>query len=139
MITNDQPGSAAQAVSRPEVIVEFLFDKGLFFIAVRNIGNRPAHEIKIKFDKKFSGPNKEREISSSALFRGLPFLGPQREISFFLDHSSSYFSRKQPTKISAQVAYSDPEGQKYQTKIDHDLEIYRELPYLQSAKLIEEE
>lgn len=138
-MTKDQSTKDPMPTSRPEVIVEFLFDKGLFFIAVRNIGNRPAIDTKISFDTKITGPRNEREISSLPLFQALPFLGPQREITCFLDHSSSYFSRRQPTKICANVNYADPEGQKYQSQIQHDLEIYRQLPYLQPFNELEED
>jgi hypothetical protein len=126
-------------LARPEVIVEFVFDNGLLFISVRNIGSRPAVNTRISFDSKFTGPGNEREISSLPLFQGLPFLGPQREINCFLDHSSSYFSRRQPTKISANLEYSDPEGHKFHAQIHHDLEIYRQLPYVQTFKATEEE
>ena len=120
------------SAGRPEVIVEFLFDRGLFLISLRNIGDRPATGVSVKFDKKIVGPDRQKDISSLPLFRNLDFLGPGREIVAFLDSSSSYFRRKQPTKISARITYSDPEKQKYEVTINHDLEVYRELPYLPS-------
>lgn len=130
----DEPSTA-----RPEVIVEFLFDGGLLFIAVRNIGTRPAHEITINFDKKVVGPDQKKEISKMPLFQALSFLGPQREIKCFLDHSSSYFNRRQPTRISLRVQYFDPEGRKYEATIVHNLEIYRDLPYLKPFIATEED
>lgn len=125
--------------SRPEVILEFVFDKGLLSIAVRNIGSRAARDIKINFSKKIVGPDGKKELSALPLFQRLRFLGPQREISCFLDRSNSYFRRRQPTKVTARVEYLDAEGKRYETRIDHDLEIYRELPYLQPSRAIEEE
>lgn len=127
------PGSA-----RPEVIVEFLFERGLLFVAVRNIGSRAAHQVRISFSKKLVGPDRKRELSALPLFQRLQFLGPQREIRCFLDHSSSYFKRRQPTKISARVEYLDAERNSYEAKIDHDLEIYRGLPYLPQSCAEEE-
>lgn len=117
---------------RPQVIVEFLFDRGLFLISLRNIGDRPAIGVSVKFNKKITGPDRQKDISSLALFRRLEFLGPGREIVVFLDSSSSYFRRKQPTKIAARIAYSDSEKQKYEATINHDLEVYRDLPYVPS-------
>ena len=118
--------------SRPEVIVEFLFDRGLFLISVNNIGGRPATKISIEFDKKISGLGGSKEISGLRLFKNIEFLGPKREIVTFVDSSRSYFARKQPTRISARVSYSDSEKNKYESVIQHDLEIYRELAYLPS-------
>jgi hypothetical protein len=115
---------------RPEVIVEFLFDRGVFHVSVRNIGNRPAVGISIKFDKKIVGLGGKKEITALALFRNIEFLGPGRQLVTVVDTSHSYFARKQPTKISARISYSDSAQHKYEETISHDLEIYRELAYL---------
>lgn len=115
---------------RPEVIVEFLFEDGLLFISVKNIGARPAANVTVKFNKPLIGLNGAKDISALALFRNIEFLGPGREIVSFLDSSSSYFKRKQPTRISASITYRDLEKRSYEMKIKHDLEIYRDLPFV---------
>ena len=133
---DDSPGSVSTtkvAPGRPEVIVEFLFDRGLLYISVNNIGNRPAISVSVKFDKKILGLGGTREISALALFKNIEFLGPQREIVSLLDSSSSYFKRKQPTKISALITYQDLEKRRYEISIEHDLEIYRDLVFVESA------
>jgi hypothetical protein len=117
---------------RPEVIVEFIFDRGLLFIAVRNIGERHAINVSVNFNKKIMGLNGTRNISELPLFKNIMFIGPQREIKTLLDTSASYFKRKQSTKITAKISYSDAENHKYESTIDHDLQIYRELAYLNS-------
>jgi len=130
----DSPGSISTtqfAPSRPEVIVEFLFDRGLLYISVNNIGNRPAISVSVKFDKKILGLGGTREISALAVFKNIEFLGPQREIVSLLDSSSSYFKRKQPTKISALITYQDLEKRRYEISIKHDLEIYRDLVFVE--------
>lgn len=118
---------------RPEVIVEFLFDRGLLSISVRNIGTRAALKVAVSFDRRFSGLGGAKDISSLALFRGIEFLGPDREIVTLLDTSESYFRRKQPTRVSAQVSYLDSEKRSYQTTIDHNLEIFRDLSWVEPA------
>ncbi len=120
--------------ARPEVIIEFLFDRGLFFISVSNIGDQPALNVSVKFDKKIMGLEGRRDISALALFRNIEFLGPRREIVALLDSSSSYFSRKQPTKISALVTYRDLDKRSYEVTIKHDLEIYRELAFVMPTR-----
>ena len=122
-----QPESSG---GHPDVIVEFLFDRGLLLITVNNIGDQPALAVSVKFDKKITGPDGKKEISALPLFDRIEFLGPKREIVTFLDASDSYFRRKQPTKIVAQVSYTDRQKREYATTINHDLEIYRALPYL---------
>ena len=120
----------AKSEPRPDVIIEFLFDQGLLHLALRNIGDRPAIAVSVKFDKKIVGLGGLKDISTLPVFRQLEFLGPSREIIVFVDQTHSYFARKQPGKISARISYSDSEKQKYVVTINHDLEIYRELPYL---------
>lgn len=123
------PGSNS-SVGRPEVILEILFERGLLHVSVNNIGERPALNVSVKFNKKILGLNGTKDISALALFSNIEFLGPRREIVALIDHSSSYFKRKQPTKISASIAYRDLEGRNYEATIKHDLEIYRELAFV---------
>lgn len=117
----------------PEVILEFLFDRGLLSVSVRNIGTRAAMKVAVSFDRSFTGLGGSKEISSLPLFRNIEFLGPAREIVTLLDTSESYFKRKQPTRIAAQVSYLDADKRKYETTIEHDLEIYRELSWVVSS------
>ena len=124
---------AETARGRPEVIVEFLFDRGLLSVSVRNIGRRAALSVAVSFDRPFTGLGGAKDVSSLPLFRHIAFLGPDREIATLLDTSESYFRRKQPTRISAQVSYLDAERRKYRTTIDHNLEIYRELSWVESS------
>lgn len=131
--TDASPDQRPDDRRRPEVIVEFLFDRGLFSLCVRNIGERPAIRISIKFNQKFTGLAGTKEFSSLPVFKNIEFLGPQREITTFVDRSSSYFSRKQPTRITVKLVYYDPEDRKYEATINHDLEIYRELVYTNHA------
>ena len=111
----------------PRVIVDFVFDQGLFFIAVKNISDIPAYKVSVKFNHKIYGLGGAREVSALPLFRNIEFLAPQKEITTFLDSSDSYFARKQPTKVKAQISFSDDEGKKHSVAISHDLEIYRNL------------
>ena len=133
-IVNDGSDSRTENSRRPDVIVEILFEQGLLFISVNNIGNRPALGVAVKFSSKIVGLDGRKDVSSLALFRNIEFLGPGREIVTFLDACSSYFARKQPTKISARVSYADSEKRKYEVTINHDLEIYRELAYLDGVR-----
>lgn len=127
------PGSAADAAPhRPEVIVEFVFDRGLLFVSVNNIGDRPATKVSVKFNREIIGLNGTKNISALPMFKNIEFLGPRREVVTLLDASDSYFRRKQPTKISARILYADSEKQKYEATINHDLKIYRDVHYVTS-------
>ena len=117
----------------PEVILDFIFEDGLFYISIKNIGAKPAYKVSIQFDKTVVGVEGKKAISELPLFKCIEFLPPDKEIKTFLDTSSSYFSRNEPTVISTQIRYEDFRGKKYLNTIKHNLEIYREIGYIQSV------
>jgi hypothetical protein len=119
--------------SRPDVIVDFDFEEGLLFVAVRNIGERPALAVHTRFSRKLVGLGGTTEVSALPLFRNIEFLAPQKEIRTLLDTSSSWFSRRQGTKVTARVTYHDAEGKEYRGAITHDLEIYRDIGYVRGG------
>ena len=123
-------GSSVDGPRRPDVIVDFVFHAGLFFISIKNIGERPALAVSVRFDQRLAGVGGTKEISTLPLFRNIEFLPPKREIRAFLDTSASYFARQEPTRISARIAFGDPEGRRYAQDVHHDLEIYREIGYI---------
>jgi hypothetical protein len=116
---------------RPEVIVDIIFNDGLLYIAVKNIGVRPAYKIVTQFDQEILGVAGEKNISDLALFKCIEFLPPQKEIRTFLDSSASYFERNEPAMISTRISYQDSRKRRYVNKIDHNLEIYKDIGYIQ--------
>jgi hypothetical protein len=115
---------------QPEVIVDFVFDRGLFHVAVANVSDAPAYLVSVKFDKKFRGLGGKREVSSLPLFRQIQFLAPRKRIETFLDTSSAYFQRREPTRITALISFRDARRRVYERRITHDLSIYEDVTYL---------
>ena len=113
------------------MILDVVFDRGLLFLVVENIGERPAHSVRVKFDRSFSGVGGTKKMQRLALFRKLEFLAPYKSIEVFLDRSGSYFARDEPTQLTAVVSWRTPEGARRSTTIHHDLEIYRDLGYIE--------
>jgi hypothetical protein len=123
--------------SGPDVILDFIFDDGLFFISINNIGNKPAYKVSVSFDCKIYGLGGAKEISALPLFRNIEFLAPQKQIVTFLDNSDSYFKGKQPTKISARICFLDSAERNHKVTINHDLDIYREIGFIRKTKRLE--
>jgi hypothetical protein len=114
-----------------EVFVDVRFDRGLLFLAVVNNGDRPALEVRVKFDRAFAGVGGTKRMQRLALFRRLEFLAPRKSIEAFLDRSDAYFARGEPTELTARVTWRTPDGARRAATIRHDLEIYRDLGYLE--------
>lgn len=113
----------------PYVIVDFLFDRGVLSISIKNIGSRPAFAVRVEFSHKLMGVEGTVEVSALPLFRALTFLPGGKEISTFLDVSAFYFRSNQPTQITTRILYSDFRGVKFSNSIHHNLEIYRDIGY----------
>lgn len=113
------------------VILDVVFDRGLLFLVVENLTDRPAHAVRIKFDKPFSGVGGTKQMQRLALFRKLEFLAPYKAIEVFLDRSASYFARDEPTQLTATISWRTPEGARRSTTVHHDLEIYRDLGFIE--------
>jgi hypothetical protein len=117
----------------PVVIVDFTFDQGLLFVSLRNIGGLPAHRVSVRFSEPIFGLGGEKEVSALPLFRNTEFLAPGKEIATLLDSASSYFGRQQPTRIEAEVSWFDQEKRRHTATIRHDLEIYRDVAFVEGG------
>lgn len=110
-----------------EVILDVVFDRGLLFLVLANLGDRPALAVRVKFEQRFGGVGGGKRIDRLALFRKLEFLAPHKEIEVFLDRSADYFARAEPTTLAAAITWRTPAGERRRSTIVHDLEIYRDL------------
>lgn len=115
---------------RPDVIVDFLFEDGMLFVAVQNIGSQPAQQVHVGFDPPFKGLGGTACIPELPLFRNIEFLAPSRSIRTLVDSSAAYFARQEPEQITATVSYSDRSGAKFSCTIPHDLSIYRDIAFV---------
>ncbi len=115
---------------QPDVIVDFVFDRGVFYLAVENIGSAPAYRVSAKFDREFYGLGGRQEMSCLPLFRRLEFLAPRKKIETLLDTSSAYFQRREPTRLTVTVAFRDARRRLYERRMVHDLSIYKDISYV---------
>jgi len=119
----------SRVTADPDVILDVLFEDGVLFLSVRNIGSRPVHHVSVTFDQPITGLGGDREISALPLFKNIEFLAPGREIRTVLDTSASYFGRRQPDRIKVVISYQEARGQRRRAVIQHDLGIYRDIGY----------
>jgi hypothetical protein len=121
---------AAAAVADADVILDVVFDDGLLYLVVTNIGGRPAHRVRVRFEERLTGLGGERRVDRLPLFSRLQFLAPGRSIPTLLDRSYAYFARGEPTTLTARITWLDDAGRRRGRTVSHDLEIYRDLAYV---------
>jgi len=112
-----------------DVILDVVFERGLLFLALRNLGTEPALKVSCAFEKPLRGLGGTREVSAQRLFRNVELLAPGRELRTLLDTSAAYFARREPTRIRVTVTWRTPAGERRAARIAHDLSIYRDLAY----------
>jgi len=115
---------------KPEVILDFIFDQGMFYISIENIGDAPALKVSTHFEQKIRGVGGEQDIEAMPLFQNIEFLAPHKAIKTFLDRSTAYFQRGEPTEVMVRISYWDAARHQYHTTIRHDLRIYEDIGYL---------
>jgi hypothetical protein len=114
-----------------DVVVDFAFEHGLLFIDLVNLGDLPAHRVRVRFDPAFKGLGGARRMSSLSLFRRLEFLAPRKRIRAFVDRGDAYFAREEPTRIEVAVSWLTDERRRRVRELRHDLEVYRDLAYVE--------
>ena len=115
---------------KPDVIVDFIFERGLLFIALINIGKAPAYNITVEFSREIQGIEGSKLISQMPLFRRLEFMPPGKKIVTFIDSSASYFQHEQPLDIETIVTFRDHRGRRFLNRIKHNLDVYRNIGYV---------
>ncbi len=107
-----------------------MFDAGLLFLVVANLGDRPATSVAFRFEQEFSGLGGSQEMTRLPLLRRIEWLAPRKEIRTLLDTSAAYFARREPTKLAVAISFGDEEGGRYARRVVHDLRIYRDIAYI---------
>ena len=114
-----------------DVVLDVEFDHGLLYLVLENLGEGPAHTVRVRFESPLTGLGGERRIDRLQIFRRLEFLGPGREIRVLLDRSALFFAREQETAFEARVSWQTGDGERRSRTIRHDLAAYRDFPYLE--------
>lgn len=114
-----------------DLVLDVEFDRGLFFLVLENLGDAPAHAVRVRFDGPLTGLGGDRRIDRLQLFRRLEFLGPRRRIRVFLDRSALFFAREEPSVFEVRLTWRTEDGKRRSRTIRHDLDAYRDFPYLE--------
>jgi hypothetical protein len=112
-----------------DVLLDVVFERGLLFLELRNLGREPALDVSCAFDPPLRGLGGSRDVTELPLFRNVTLLAPGRSIRTLLDTSAAWFARNEPTSVRVTVSWSTPAGGRRSARLEHDLSIYRDLAY----------
>jgi hypothetical protein len=110
-----------------DVLVDVDLEHGLLYLVVANLGDLPAHAVRVKLDPPLTGLDGRTRIDRLALFRRLELLAPRKRIRTILDRPALLFARGGPTKFSATATWRTDGGARGERTVVHDLEVYRDL------------
>jgi hypothetical protein len=106
------------------VVVDVVFDDGLLYLELVNLGEAPALDVTSSFEPALVDAH-GRDVSELLLFRRLGFLAPGRRIRTLLGPSSAYSER-----VTVEVQYSHAGRERHTTRLTHELAAFRELAYV---------
>jgi hypothetical protein len=110
------------------VVVDVVVEEDVLFLELVNMADRPALNVRCVFDRALVDVQ-GRDVSELRLFRHVEFLGPRSRVRTLLDSVPGFFGRRGPRRVSVTVEYNRPGSARCETKVTHDLELYRELAY----------
>ncbi|MGE5691747.1 MAG: hypothetical protein ACM33B_14425 [Pseudomonadota bacterium] len=110
-----------------DVLVDVDLERGLLFLALVNLGELPAHRVRVRIDPPLRGLGGRRRIDRLALFRRLELLAPGKRIRTVLDRPELLFARGEPTRFTATATWRTDAGGRGRRVVHHDLEVYRDL------------
>lgn len=128
------PGAAAEhrrPPSEADVILDVELEDGLLFLVLENFGFGPAHAVRVRFGGPLRGLGGEKRIDRLRIFQRLELLPPRRRIRIFLDRAALLFARGEPTELEARISWRSDEGERRSRTVRHDLDAYRDFPYLE--------
>ena len=108
------------------VVVDVVLEDGVLYLELANLSDRPALDVGCSFDPTLVDVQ-GRDVSELRVFRHVEFLGPRRRLRTLLDSVPGYFSRKGAVCFAVAVEYERPGSPRCETKVAHDLDLYREL------------
>jgi hypothetical protein len=112
------------------VILDFVFERGLLFITLSNIGAAPAYDISVTFDHRIPAVDGGSPVNELGLFQRLKFIPPQKRITSLVSSYSSYCTSGGPMELEVRVYFHDSRGRRHVNVIKHDLSAYRDIRHI---------
>jgi len=111
---------------RPCIVLDFDFQGALMNLAVKNMGDGAARDVRFQFEPHFVN-SAGMDVCEYPIFKdGISFLAPHKEITQFVDLGTKYFKEAgKPRQFDVTITCKDATGANhYSDLIPIDLSIY---------------
>ena len=112
---------------QPYIVIDFEVDAEHVFLLIRNLSVMAATNVQIKSSSSIPALDGTSDLRSLALFKGITYLAPHKELRIFVDSYDRFFHRLKNKKIAFAVTYDDENGRAHRQHIEHDLAIYGDM------------
>ncbi len=111
--------------NRPYVFLDFDMAEGHFDLAIANIGNRVAHNVKFLVIRDIENSRGEKLSEKSIIKDGISYFPPQRRFLFSFDFARSFLKKTdEDLFLHFKVEYFDG-NRYYEDEFKYDLSIYK--------------
>jgi len=110
------------------VVVDVVLEDGVLYLELANLSDRPALNVACSFEPSLVDVQ-GRDVGELRVFRRVEFLGPRRRLRTLLDSVAGQPGRTTISRFSVAVGYERPGAPRRETKVEHDLDLYRELAH----------
>jgi len=122
---------ARETQLRPYIIVDFEFYKiHLCDMVIKNVGNGPAFDVKIKFEPDIVYREPDIKLSDLPIFQQMAFFPAGKEIRFFFKSMIGQFGEDAQNQFNVNLGYKDSGGKIYDENLSLDLTLYKNLAFL---------
>lgn len=105
-----------------------MFEAGVFHLELVNLGAEPAVDVHARFDPPLRDAH-GHDLNDLPLFAHMPFLMPGKRIRTMLRTAADVFAANESTVVTVDIRYADWHGRPRQTRVVHDLAVYRDIAY----------
>jgi hypothetical protein len=113
--------------NRPYIFLDFDMREGHFDLAICNLGNRVAQNVKFELIEDIKNSKGEKLSDKDIIKKGISYFPPQRRFIFGFDFAHSFLKKDNPQYLCFKVKYSDGNQKNYEDEFKYDLTIYHDM------------
>ena len=112
----------------PAVILDVELADGLLWLVLINRASHPVRDVTVDLGRSILGLGGTLDMRKLELFHRLTYLAPEKTIRVPMDVPAMFFRHNRGKLLNATVVYTDLKGNRIQSVMRHNLNVYRNFP-----------